>query len=281
MTNLAEEHFHACYEARSRAVEALASVVARLRDESFSELQATKYMAKEMADRGLSSYWYPAGEEAGSRQSGCIIAFDTPDQPSRTAFTNGRLQAASDEIIWAGYGYFYASPQLLTADGIVAWGDIGCTVYFGKDSATRAAVQSAWERNRIVISRLGDISAPTTLDLFTLNADESARRELTNIAWSTSQKGYNIGHCFPTTHADSLNDPQVHRLVSERVYVDGVTNALLSTSPWTYEARDRCDFYPNGSVQFHEVVSVVDGRLVNLPSYEQVFSEAGMKWLTE
>lgn len=279
MTNLVEEHFHACYEVRSRALEALASVVSMLWNEETSELQAAKHMAREMADRGLSSHWYPAGEEAGSRQSGCIVAFDTPEQPSRTAFTNGRLQAASDKIMWAGYGYFYASPQLLTTDGIVAWGDIGCTVYFGQDSATRAAVRSAWERNSAVIGRLGDISAPTTVDLFSLNADESARNRLTNIAWSASQRGYNIGHCFPTTHADSLDDSKVLSLMTKRAYIDGVTNVPLSTSPWTYEARDRCDLYPNGTVQFHEVVSMIDGGLVSLPSYRQVFTEAGMEWL--
>ncbi len=280
MTDLIEEHFSGCYDTRARVLEALASVVVRLQEDNVSELQAVRYLEEEMTKYYLSSYWYPAGEEAGSRQNGCIVAFDTSDQPSRTSFNSGRTQAASDSVMWEGFGYFYASPQSLTSNGIVAWGDIGCTVYMGNDPVIRSAVRAAWERNQAVLSRLSNMSAPTTLDVFLLNADESDKRGLTNIAWSASQNGYNIGHCFPTTRVNSLNDRRVHELASQRLYIDGATELPLSGAPWSYEARDHSDKYPHGAVQFHEVVTYGEDGLARLPSYEQLFVAAGMDWVT-
>lgn len=281
MTSLSKEHFSACRDTRARALEALSKVVERLQEAAVSELQAVKLLSQEMASNGLSSYWYPAGEGVGSRQNGCIVAFDTSAHPSRTSFTSGRTQAASDSIMWEDFGYFYASPQTLTPNGIVAWGDIGCTIYTGKDESIRAAVRDAWRRNHAVLTRLSDMSAPTTLDVFQANADESDHRGLINIAWSASQNGYNIGHCFPTTRVDSLDDPKVNELASQRLYVDGARDLPLSGGLWSYEARDHSSQYPHSAVQFHEVLTYRDNGLVNLPSYEQVFAAAEMDWVTE
>lgn len=269
----------ACGDVRTHALEALAETVMRLQIHRTSEREAVTYLARELAARGVSSHWYPAGEEAGSDQSGCIVAFDTAGAITRTAFTNGRLQAASGDVLWEGFGYFYLSPQVLTPDGLVGWGDIGCTVYTGSDPAVQTAVRTVWGRNQAVLESLAAAPAPTTLDVFALNTEESAKRGLTNIAWSLSGNGYNIGHDFPRAHATSLEDPHVHALPRRRRYIDGITNRLLAEALWTYEARDRSEGYPLGAVQFHEILTMVDGEIIRLPSYERILPQIGMGWV--
>ena len=276
---LLEHQVRCCGQVRERALAALSETVHALRLGETSEHAALDIFAAELARRGVGSYWYPAGEAAGSFQSGCIVAFDTAAFPPRTAFSNARHQAASDKVLWEGFGYFYASPQVLMPGGLVAWGDVACTIYLGKDPSVRAAVRDGWQRNKAVLGQLGEIGTPTTLDLFRLNAAESEGRGLVNIAWSQSGEGHNLGHHFPVATAASLDDPAVRDLPSARCYVDGGTDRPLSAGLWTYEARDRSVHYPTGAVGFHEIVTAQAGRVIRLPSCRRLLESVGMDWV--
>lgn len=257
-------------EVRAVAIEALAEVVRTLEPHGSTERGAIEQLHSELSSRGLRGHWYPAGDAVGASQYGCIVAFDTPAFPKRTATSSFRTLAASGEVRWEGVGYFYASPQL-EIDGEVIWGDIGCLVFTDSDQEGREVVRKVWKRNQEVLSRLALRLNPTTRDLFDLNEQFSREAGLTNIAWSQSGQSLNIGHDLP--RAD------VQEAATRRSFIDGGTNLPLRDGIWTYESRDSSAPYRWGSVQFHEMLTFGPEGLVRFPSYQPVFEVAGMEWL--
>jgi hypothetical protein len=280
-----------CQELRASSIRVLADVIRSLRVGVTTEVDALMAIKAGLSARGITDYWYPAGEAEGVTQFGVILIFDTVDQPKRTTFASGRSIRASSTVRWNGTGYFYLSPQQVdAATGQLVWGDFGCSVYLGGAKNIRDYYRRSWQLSQSVISGIRDGELKTTLDVVAAYERMSRMFGVQNIAWSTtgatSARGgpLNIGHSFPDVRglkSAHLSPAEMEDIRGRRVFLDGISDVPLTNSLWSLESRDSPESYPYGCISFHRLFCVLDGKFTLLADSPDLFELIDMQWIFE
>lgn len=284
-----ERQISLCSELRRISIAAVVETVNALREGSTSERQALNLLVGSLYNHGITDYWYPAGEDNGAKQFGCIVVFDTKSGRKRTAFSNARTLISSTRIKWEGLGYFYVSPQKLTELGEIVWGDFACSVYTGKSSNVKSFFSRSWHLSESLLNAVSKSANMSTCKLFMLYQSYARNFGIKNIAMSkvgptVGASSINIGHSFPwvsDVQTADITGEFMNALRKKRIFIDNSSDISLRGRIWTLEPRDHAQHYPFGAISFHRLFAVKGSSLIKLPDQDELFRSIGMDWIFE
>lgn len=284
---MSNSHHNLCNDLRSRARQAVINAIVSSLRPGISERAFLRILIQSLKEAGIRDYWYPAGESSGVKQFGCIVAFDCPSDQRRTTFGSARALVADDEHVWNGFGYIYVSPQSISNDGYVVWGDYGSTLCFDSNPQVRQAVRRTWRVSQLLVKFIRENPRSTTMDVFSQYTELAKQEGVRNIAESVTavrmeRPLFNIGHSFPfvpvgetcNSISQSASDAR-----SRRIFIDGSDSVPLAGGIWSLEARERSIDFPYGAVSFHRLMSMSDHGVDLLADCDESFALIGMDWI--
>jgi hypothetical protein len=289
MNPMIEHQIKLIGDLRQRAIESIIETVSKLKAGVTTEQDALNSLIESLHSRGIGDYWYPAGEESGAQQFGCIVVFDTSRYNNRTSFPNARTLTVSKNIRWEGIGYFYVSPQQISDRGEVLWGDIGSSVYTGDSQVIRSYFRKCWEMSECILHDLDNFKHLTTNKVYQIYDKYSKTFGVKNIAVSKSglkpgTSGENIGHSFPigatANQSQDLANVKIS-LAKKRKFIDGQSEYSLNDEIWSLEPRDHPDGYPYGAISFHRLFAQSEEKKILFPDCTKIFKTVGMHWILD
>ena len=284
-----ERQISLCSELRRNSIKAIIETVNELREGITTEREALDILIKSLRNHQVTDYWYPVGEAKGSKQFGCIVAFDTKSSKKRTAFPNARTLISSEKIRWEGLGYFYVSPQRLTQRGEIIWGDFGSSVYTKESQVIKSFFIKSWNLSEKLLSVVSQSKNSTTGELFKAYQSFARTLGIKNIAMSKvgptiGASNFNIGHSFPWisgVKASQVTPQFMNFLHQKRIFIDSSSNIPLQGKIWSLESRDHARGYPYGTISFHRLFAIKETSFIKLPDHNEFFDAIGMNWIYE